>query len=153
MAENFQSLKTTPAIFSNLWKFIAIASLLSIRAVAMTDDPRGPIVARGIESRIVVGGVEAKDFQYEPEKAPASWSAPWIWLSTNSKKTAVACFRKQVELKSVPAKCGAWVSGDWHYRLFVNGHLASRGPADPGADYPGGCRESRKSRPYPGSDQ
>ena len=32
----------------------------------------------------------------------------------------------------------AWISADRHYRLSINGTIVSKGPTDPGADYPGG---------------
>lgn len=67
--------------------------------------------------------------------------AGWIWLGGEEAKStalAVGCFRKQVTLAALPRKISAWTSADRHYRLYVNGSLVSRGPTDPGEDYPGG---------------
>ncbi len=65
----------------------------------------------------------------------------WIWVrksDTEQTATTVGCFRKQITLKTLPKRVEAWVSADQRYRLYVNGQLVSRGPTDPGEDYPGG---------------
>lgn len=65
------------------------------------------------------------------------WSAQWIWLEKKAAATypEVACFRKEIILDDVPAEAGAWVSADWHYKFYMNGHLVGRGPADAGEDW------------------
>ncbi|MCW3050876.1 MAG: Bacterial alpha-L-rhamnosidase, partial [Chthonomonadales bacterium] len=67
--------------------------------------------------------------------------AAWVWVGATGgqrTQTTVGCFRKQVTLKTVPRQVAAWISADRHYRLYINDRLVSRGPADPGEDYPGG---------------
>jgi len=44
-------------------------------------------------------------------------------------------FRKTFFLDSQPERVAAWVSGDTKYRLYVNGQMAGRGPAEVGGDY------------------
>ncbi len=120
-----------------------VAATLSpggVRAAEIDVDPRGPIVVSGVVPRIVEGGVEATGYKPSPElKATPKWSASWVWLSpqADTVKTPVACFRKQITMSEAPSRVTAWVSADWRYRLYVNGNLVARGPADPGADYPG----------------
>ena len=57
----------------------------------------------------------------------------WVWPAT-SKDKAVR-FRKEFVLKGAIKQVRAWIAADVRYRLWVNGVLASRGPADVGRDY------------------
>ena len=44
-------------------------------------------------------------------------------------------FRKEITLDTKPTRVSAWLSADVFYRLYINGRLVSRGPADIGRDY------------------
>ena len=124
-------------------------AVMGFRAAAdpLDVDPRGPIPAPGITPTLVDGGVVAGGAHFSNPTVPApKLSAPWIWLSPAGQPDAhpvVACFRKEITLSAAPKRVSAWISADYHYRLYVNGHLVSRGPADPGEDYPGGKSEGR----------
>ena len=71
----------------------------------------------------------AHAFMAEPEEKPG-WQAKWIsYPGINGKEAGVYHFRKQLQLKTNPESFVIHVSGDSRYRLFVNGHLVSFGPA------------------------
>lgn len=58
------------------------------------------------------------------------WNAQWIMHPTAQPNDhAVVFFRKNFELKQKPDSFRVHVSADNHYRLFVNGHYVTRGPA------------------------
>jgi alpha-L-rhamnosidase len=106
-------------------------------AFAATPDSRGPVKAPGIHPTFVETGLHAANPSFTLVPAPA-WKAEWIWVDTGGKKIVAAQFRKEIEILTPPKTLPTWVSADRHYRLYVNGHLVARGPADPGEDYPGG---------------
>lgn len=65
-------------------------------------------------------------------RADRLWNAQWIAINNPlDKSTAygVYYFRKDISLESKPSKFIIHVSADNHYKLFVNGKLASIGPA------------------------
>lgn len=98
-----------------------------------TSDPRGPIVRKAVQPRITAEGVEAKDYKAE-DTAPRGKPqvGKWVWLAGESHATL---FRKEVTVKRVPKQALAYVSADNAYRLWINGVLVARGPADIGMDY------------------
>ena len=102
----------------------------------------GAIVAEPIENpgmKVVVDaeGVQARGYRFENRCAkPTPWQAEWIWVSGNA--TDRGWFRKEVTLDDAPKEVSAWMTADMKYRLWINGKLASRGPADIGRDYAGG---------------
>ena len=58
------------------------------------------------------------------------WDAAWIEVpDTKPKDYGVYYFRKDVDLATKPDKFTVYVSGDTRYKLYVNGELASLGPA------------------------
>ena len=58
------------------------------------------------------------------------WSAAWIEVpDTDRDAYGVYYFRKDIDLASVPAEFKIHVSADQRYKLYVNGVLASLGPA------------------------
>ena len=130
------------SVFAVSW-VVAFLVLNPLRSSAAPSevDPRGPLVVTGVSAKIVPGGVESMGYQPPSglKKSP-EFAAPWIWLDPEmeSSKTPVACFRKEFSFESTPKVASIWTSADWHYRLYVNGRLVARGPADPGEDYPGG---------------
>lgn len=104
-------------------------------------DTRGPINTPGIKGRITPNGVEAIGYRFlNNGKKQTPIESKWIWLNEESyihQKPFVALFRKEVDLSSNPDTVTAWMSADVRYRLWINGKLASRGPADIGRDYSG----------------
>jgi len=110
----------------------------------MTDDipsssfnPCGPIEIPGMKTLVDAEGVQAPGYVFKNRcRKPSPWNAKWLWLADGSSEKAF--FRKEIRLETVPAKAPAWVTADMKYRLWVNGRLASRGPADIGKDYEGG---------------
>lgn len=59
-----------------------------------------------------------------------AWNAMWIEVpGTQPKDYGVYYFRKDVDLNAKPNKFVVYVSGDTRYKLYVNGELASLGPA------------------------
>lgn len=96
-------------------------------------DPRGPIVRPGGRPRVTKDGVEAVGFKTASVPlAPKPKQAKWVWLAAPA---PVALFRKEVTVGRVPKQVLAAVSADNGYRLWVNGQLVARGPADIGMDY------------------
>jgi hypothetical protein len=104
-------------------------------AFAQTPDPRGPIAPWADKVVVDAEGVRAPNYRFTPPANDASWQPQWIWPA-NAQHTAAAHFRKDftlpagAEVTSALAK----VTADKSYRLWVNGRLVSRGPADPGHD-------------------
>lgn len=111
----------------------------------MPVDSRGPIVNAGMRVRVDENGVQTRGYAF-PDRCqkPSPWRAKWIWLNAeiaSAKEGAasllVALFRKEIVLTEAPRQALLWMSADTSYRLYVNGRLAGRGPADIGADWPG----------------
>jgi hypothetical protein len=101
-------------------------------------DPRGPVAGWEGKTLVNAQGVQAVHFNFVPP-AGSQWQPQWIWAGTtkNSGKVPLAAhFRKLLTLPAAAQIAGAYakVSADRAYRLWVNGRLVSRGPADPGSD-------------------
>src|ERR1700744_4014273 len=65
-------------------------------------------------------------------RANRAWNAQWIALNNPlDRGTAygVYYFRKNISLTGKPSKFIIHISADNHYKLYVNGELASIGPA------------------------
>ncbi|MBB6051500.1 alpha-L-rhamnosidase C-terminal domain-containing protein [Armatimonas rosea] len=98
-----------------------------------SPDPRGPITRKAVQPRVTSEGVEAKGYKSEntaPRGRPQA--GKWIWLAGESH---AALFRKEVIVACVPKQALAYLSADNAYRLWINGVLVARGPADIGMDY------------------
>ena len=102
-----------------------------------SPDPRGPVVNTGMTPRITAEGVDATGYRFVPAKETGRWQAQWIWLNpaAGGGEAIAASFRKNVTLPAAPKAVRARISADIVYRLWINGQLVSRGPADPGNDY------------------
>ena len=117
---------------------LVLRLLTASAAIAQAPpDPRGPVVNPGMEPRVTAEGVSVAGYRFAPSKDAALWQAPWIWLDpTAARGDAIAAsFRRTVILPAAPQAVRARISADVVYRLWVNGQLVSRGPADPGNDY------------------
>jgi hypothetical protein len=108
-------------------------------------DPRGPIRNPGMKVLIGDNGVQTERYSFPDRiQGHTRWRAKWIWLNSEAaqdqaqgvseEKPVAACFRKEILLPDTPTQALAWVSAGLRYGLYVNGRLASRGPADAG-DY------------------
>ena len=96
-----------------------------------------PIDNPGMMVEVDTAGVQARGYQFTNCcQKPTPWQAEWIWLSGEA--TERAWFRKEITLDAMPNNIPAWISADMKYRLWINGKLVSRGPADIGRDYVGG---------------
>jgi hypothetical protein len=96
-------------------------------------DLRGPIVRKAVRPKVTTEGVEAKGYKAEntaPQGKPQA--GKWVWLAGEGHATL---FRKEVTVKRVPKQALAYLSADNAYRLWINGVLVARGPADIGMDY------------------
>lgn len=107
------------------------------------SDLRGPVVNAGMTVRTNTDGVQTVGYRFRPAAPQAALKASWIWLDAaadanagqGAQKNALAAwFRKEVDLSDAPQSVQARVSADRVYRLWINGKLVSRGPADPGND-------------------
>ena len=109
------------------------AAAVSLTAGARAEGLLAPIENPGITTRADAEGVQAVGFRFErPAAKPSPWQASWIWV--NDRVPERAWFRKEVTLDAAPSKATAWLTADKKYRLWINGRLASRGPADHGRD-------------------
>ena len=119
--------------------FAGFSPAVSAQAPASGSiDPRGPIAGWEGKTLVNAQGVQAVHFNFEPP-AESPWQPQWIWAGSakNSGKVPFAAhFRKLLTLPAGAqiANACAKVSADRAYRLWVNGRLVSRGPADPGSD-------------------
>jgi alpha-L-rhamnosidase len=100
-----------------------------------SDRSVGPIATAGMHPVVSPAGVEAPGFRFDPAdvRGPYSPDARWIW--TDNPEAVGARFRTEFNLAEKPATALVRITADRKYRLWVNGTLASRGPADHGRDY------------------
>ncbi len=127
-----------PIILARTLLLVTLAATAA-RCALGAGDALGPIKLPSQRVVITPGAVEMPGYRYvRPSALPANRTSSWIWLPGSPPAGTMGLFRRTFELKGAPARADAWISADRHYRLYVNGALVSRGPADPGADYPGG---------------
>ena len=128
------------------WPFLVFAGFLAgllttasaQNSSSQLSDPRGPVAEWEGKTLVNAQGVQAVHLNFVPPTG-SLWQPQWIWTGTtrNAGKVPVgAHFRKQLTLPSHARIASAYakVSADRAYRLWVNGRLVSRGPADPGSD-------------------
>ena len=98
---------------------------------------RGPVPTPGMNVVVSAEGVQTSGYTFTNLcQKPTPWQAQWIGLSQAPQdRTEMLRFRKEFTLPAAPNKVSAWLSADIFYRLFINGKLVSRGPADIGRDY------------------
>lgn len=106
-------------------------------SVAQAADPGGPIGNPGMKVIADAEGVQAPGYRFENRcLKPSSWQARWIWTADG--QNGSAWLRKELTLAKAPRQAMAWMTADTKYRLWINGRLVSRGPADIGRDFAGG---------------
>ena len=110
-----------------------LAATLAI-LMSQPQDLRGPISP---VEKLPVVGKQAVQAGSAPHAVNPNDRGPqvgkWIW-STESIHKAIR-FRKTFTLNEAPKKVRGWIAADVRYRMWINGVLASRGPADVGRDY------------------
>lgn len=72
-----------------------------------------------------------------PDKTPRTGA--WIWRKDDGKPPVPTRFRKTFSVDDRPKTVTLFASADVSYRLWINGHLVARGPADVGRDYDSGA--------------
>ena len=126
---------------STSWMIFTAAFLpaaLAQTPLADGADPRGPVAGWASKTLVNDEGVQAVGYHSVPPDT-ATWEPQWIWVAgaqTDGTTPPAARFRKEVTLPGNARiqSAIARVSADKTYRLWVNGRLVSRGPADPGMD-------------------
>ena len=128
-----------PTLLTHL---LLASSLTTISALGQAVDPRGPITAY-TDVKVSSEGVSLPDNHVGLQKEETSsqdplWTPKWITLPGEDKGgRSVIRLRKDFNLPiGMPITSGqAFVTADPFYRLWINGHLVSRGPDDAGSDY------------------
>jgi alpha-L-rhamnosidase len=116
---------------------LCLAVLIALPGALQADGLVGPIETPRMKTLVNAEGAQAIGYHFEkPAAKPAPWLAKWIWV--NGQAPDRGWFRKEVDLSSAPTRAIAWLTADKKYRLWINGRLVSRGPADQGRDYQGG---------------
>jgi len=122
---------------------LPLAQSLTPALRTSNNDPRGPVTNTAMNVRVTRDGVQTVGYRFHPATAQSPLKASWIWLDPatdasarqgDAKHALAAWFRKEVNLPTAPQSVQARVSADQVYRLWINGRLVSRGPADPGND-------------------
>lgn len=133
------------------YSLILIALLIALLQPACTFaqnakvDPMetcGPIRNAGMDVVVDRAGIHTENYRFRNDLAKKTpWRAEWIAAPTQpperARRAAASLFRKEFVVARTPRRVHAWITTDGRYRLYVNGRLASRGPADFGRDYTG----------------
>ncbi len=100
----------------------------------------GPIDLTGKKPQVNEQGVQAAIGNTVRAK-PTEWhgGGAWIWRDDQGQPPKVTRFRKTFSLSATPTQSMILASADVSYRLWINGTLVSRGPADTGRDYDTGA--------------
>ena len=138
---NFSS-RLSPNKIIRKTSFVKILFALALVAESLCEaetfstSSRGPVITPGMNVTISPGRVQAGGYTFTNRcQKPTPWQAQWIWQSSSQPKSEMVQFRKEVTLTSEPTQVSAWMSADVNYKLYVNGQLVSRGPADIGHDF------------------
>ncbi len=103
--------------------------LLSLLAGSTTSHV-GPIPHPTDKVTVAPGRVEAKAIA--PKLSPAKGIGKWIWLDGDH---ASVRFLRKIEVDQLPKSGVVRITSECSYRLYVNGQIVARGPADVGRDY------------------
>ncbi len=105
-----------------------------------SQDTVGPINLTGRAPIVEPNGVQAaRGASERPIPDQANRTGAWIWQDGGTQHSKPTRFRKTFELNSQPQEARVYASADVSYRLWINGHLVARGPADIGHDYDSGA--------------
>jgi hypothetical protein len=101
-------------------------------------DIRGPILASGKPPLVSRQSVQAA---VQPKAISPNDLGPgigqWIWCPA-AKSGEPARFLRSITLTEHPKLARGWITAEARYRMWINGRLAARGPADSGRDYDSG---------------
>lgn len=106
------------------------ASLILFVTMSQSNAHLGPIpLPRG---RISVGPGRVEGMAVMPQMSPPNKTGRWIW--TEGDPGAVRLF-KRIECAKAPGRAVVRITSECSYRLYINGQIVARGPADIGRDY------------------
>jgi alpha-L-rhamnosidase len=112
---------------------VGIASLSS----GQGNDHRGPVSPIRLMPVVQGQSVQSGDIAQAIKPGDVGPGVGrWIWSKSESKE--VTRFRKVILLEDGPRLVRAWLTAETRYRVWINGSLAARGPADIGRDYDSG---------------
>lgn len=101
-------------------------------------DVRGPILS---DRKPPIVGKQSVQAGENPRSISPKLVGPgvgaWIWCP-NAVAGVPARFVKSVKLAEIPKSVRSWITAEVRYRMWINGKLAARGPADSGRDYNSG---------------
>lgn len=98
-------------------------------------------------------GISAQPYYFSPDQLfpKTNWQGDWIWLNEsqypdfqetrtvwiNSQQPCLyrAQFRKEFDLREIPAQALLCLTADVSFRAYLNGHFIGQGPANIGSDY------------------
>ena len=125
-------------LISILWHAVVCGLILTAPSpVPAAINPGGPIDNPGMKAVADEQGAQVRGYKFRSEcQKPTPWQAEWIWPGGDARDRG--WFRKEITLEDTPTEVWAWMSADMNYRLWINGKIASRGPADIGRDFAGG---------------
>lgn len=133
-------------------KIIFLLSLTSpSSAFSQQYDSRGPIASDQFKVNRTKNGIFATDFSYKPI-THSQITSKWIWIDpekypdqqatkahwAGKRKDGalyVVNFKKTINIGDDVDATDIKLSADIQYRLFINGKLTQRGPANIGSDY------------------
>ena len=120
---------------------LAACALYSFMSIGQSVDPRGPISAYA-RVEVTPQGVSLPDTALnqksdESQDKLSLWTPQWISLPDDNQHSSAIRLRKEFALpiNKPISHAIALMTADPFYRLWINGHLVSRGPDDAGSDY------------------
>jgi hypothetical protein len=132
---------TNLAAFPFLFFIILVFMISPAISKADMENNNQSVQNPGMRVKVRQGEVQAVRYTFHNIcQKPSLWHAQWIWLNNDvypgpKNAPTMTRFRKEITLTSAPQQAHAWISADVIYRLYINGRLVSRGPADIGRDY------------------
>jgi alpha-L-rhamnosidase len=131
--------------------YIFLLSVICGDAFSQQPDFRGPIHSDQFEVNRTKDGIFATKLNYRPS-VDTTIKAKWIWINsvnypdqqtakahwTGKRKDGalyVIKFKKLLNIKEDVDFADLKISADIQYRMFINGKLIQRGPANIGSDY------------------
>ena len=128
---------------------VVMQSAIALAPADLPEDPRGPVAGWAAQTRVDNEGVQAVEYHFQPSPETTPWRPAWVWLAADGgedKQPFAAHFRRKLMVPEGAAIKTAYakVTADRAYRLWVNGHLVSRGPDDPGNDVAGPVKWSHQ---------
>ena len=107
----------------------------------LQDIQVGPIAYAGMRTIAKIGSAQTTGAKFVSDVLEfGPFDGVWQWIPSYQPSHSIAAlFRQRFSLAKLPAKALIRIVSDQRYRLYVNGRLASRGPADVGRDYDSGA--------------